>query len=257
VTTTSSQQWNPNLYDDKHAFVWQYGAGVVQLLDPKRGERILDVGCGTGHLTKQIADAGADVFGVDASAEMIGEARRNFPALKFEVADATAMVFDQPFDAVFSNAALHWVKPPEAAVQRIHDAMRPGGRFVAEFGGKGNVQQTLSSAARAAREMGLDIDRAMFMNYFPSISEYAGLLESYGFDVTFATLFDRPTKLDGDEGLRAWLRMFRGEALKMIPVDQLEQFFVAAEKLARPTLFYDGAWHADYRRLRVVARRTG
>jgi trans-aconitate 2-methyltransferase len=257
VATTSSQQWNPNLYDDRHAFVWQYGAGVVQLLEPKRGERILDVGCGTGHLTKQIADAGADVVGVDASAEMIAEARRNFPGLKFEIADATTMRFEQPFDGVFSNAALHWVKPPEAAVQCIHDALRPGGRFVAEFGGKGNVQQTLSCAAQAAREMGLDINRVMFMNYFPSIAEYSGLLESRGFDVTFATLFDRPTKLEGDEGLRAWLRMFRGEALKLIPAEQLERFYVATEKLARPTLFYEGAWHADYRRLRVVARRQG
>src|SRR5215475_211624 len=130
--STNRDRWDATLYDGSHGFVHRLGAGVVELLDPKPGERVLDVGCGTGHLTKKIADAGATALGVDASAAMIAEARRNFPDLRFEIASATEMRFQQPFDAVFSNAALHWVRPPEAAVARMYEALRPGGRFVIE-----------------------------------------------------------------------------------------------------------------------------
>src|SRR5436305_1035520 len=133
MSERSSDRWDAQLYDQSHAFVWRYGSGLLELLDPKPGERVLDVGCGTGHLTQKIADAGAQVVGVDASAAMIDEARRNFPDLKFELADATAMRFAEPFDAVFSNAALHWVKPPAAAVARMWEALRPGGRVVIEM----------------------------------------------------------------------------------------------------------------------------
>lgn len=249
--------WDPNRYDVQHGFVHQLGAGVVELLAPQPGERVLDVGCGTGHLTQKIADAGAQVVGVDASAAMIAEARRNFPELRFEVADATAMRFDEPFDAIFSNAALHWVKPPEAAIERMAAALKPGGRLVAEFGGKGNVAGVLNAAAMAGREVGVNIDHANYINYFPSISQYATLLEQRGFEVNFAVLFDRPTALnDGEAGLRNWIRMFRTGALELIPAGDRERFFAAMERIARPSLFREGTWYADYRRLRIVARRA-
>lgn len=248
--------WDPNRYDIQHAFVHQLGAGVVELLAPQPGERVLDVGCGTGHLTRKIADAGAEAVGVDASAAMVAEARRNFPELRFEVADATTMRFDEPFDAIFSNAALHWVKPPEAAIERMAAAMKPGGRLVVEFGGKGNVKGVLDAASAAGREVGVNIDHANYFNYFPSISQYATLLEQRGFEVNFAVLFDRPTALnDGEAGLRNWIRMFRPEALKLIPPADQERFFTATERIARPALFREETWHADYRRLRVRARR--
>jgi len=253
--STNCDRWDATLYDERHGFVHRLGASVVELLDPKPGERVLDVGCGTGHLTKKIAEAGANVVGVDASAAMIAEARRNFPDLQFEIADATAMHFAQSFDAVFSNAALHWVRPPDAAVARMHEALQPGGRLVIEMGGKGNVQRTLDATAAAGRAVGVDIDALLYINYFPSVSEYATLLERQGFEVSLATLFDRPTPLEGEHGLRNWIRMFRTDVAEKVLADQLDRLFEKMETIARPALFRDGQWFADYRRLRVVANR--
>ena len=133
----TEKTWNTALYDGKNAFVWKYGRGVVELLAPKPGERILDLGCGTGHLTNQIGAAGAEVIGLDKSQPMIEEARRLYPDLRFEIADATDFHLAQPFDAVFSNAAIHWMKDQTAVARCIWEALRQGGRFVAEFGGKG------------------------------------------------------------------------------------------------------------------------
>ena len=250
-------QWDAALYDDRHAFVHQLGAGVVELLAPRPGERILDLGCGTGPLTKRIADAGADVLGVDASPAMVERARANYPGMRFEVADATTMAFDRPFDAIFSNAALHWVRPPEAAVVRMFAALRPGGRLVLEMGGQGNVAGVLDAAAEAGYVIDVDVSSLLDVNYFPSIGAYASLLEAAGFRVELAMLFDRPTPLEGPEGLRDWLRMFRPAAVEAVPAERREAFFAAVEDEGRPTLFRDGRWHADYRRLRVRAVRPG
>jgi trans-aconitate methyltransferase len=134
-----STEWDPNLYQAKYAFVWKYGSDVVSLLAPQRGERILDLGCGTGHLTEQIADSGAEVVGVDRSQEMIGAARKTFSNFKFEIVDARKLPFHSEFDAVFSNATLHWIHEPALVIQSVRNALRTGGRFVAEFGGKGNI----------------------------------------------------------------------------------------------------------------------
>lgn len=132
--------WNAALYEDKHAFVWQYGEDLLQLLNPKQQERILDLGCGTGQLTEKIATFGAVVMGIDNAPAMISKAKQNYPHLQFDVADARNFQVEQPLDAVFSNAALHWIKEPDAVIRSVHQALKPGGRFVAEFGGKGNVQ---------------------------------------------------------------------------------------------------------------------
>ena len=254
---SESQQWDPNLYQSAHAFVWQKAADLLELLAPRPGERVLDVGCGTGQLTAQIAGGGAEVLGVDRSAEMIGQARRNFPQLRFDVADATTFTVDAPpFDAVFSNATLHWVKPPEAAAARIFAALRPGGRFVAEFGGKGNVGRISDALRVAMRDVaGLDFDR-LSPWFYPSIAEYAAILERQGFEVTIATLFDRPTPLEnGEAGMADWLRMFAGSLLGALDADKRQAVIDAACEHARADLHRDGRWVADYRRLRVVARR--
>jgi len=207
-------------------------------------------------LTKKIADAGATVLGVDASPAMIARARENYPSLKFEVMDATAMRFDEPFDAIFSNAVLHWVKPPEAAAARMFAALKPGGRLVLEMGGKGNVGKILRSAVKAGNLVRVDLQPVVMINYFPSIAEYATVLENAGFEVTTAALFDRLTPLsDGGEGLRNWIRMFRPGVEETVPTDVLEHFYPALEQLCRDELLMDGVWHADYRRLRMSAVR--
>ncbi len=136
---TSKNFWDANFYENQHNFVWQYGEDLLQLLNPQPGEVILDLGCGTGQLTAKIAQSGAEVIGIDSAVTMIDKARQNYPHLRFDVADACNFVVEQPLDAVFSNAALHWIQPPETAVRCIYQALKPGGRFVAEFGGKGNI----------------------------------------------------------------------------------------------------------------------
>ena len=147
--------WDAKLYDDKHSFVWKHGASLVELLSPKPGESVLDLGCGTGHLTAQIAEAVASVLGIDSSPQMIDEARRIFPDVRFEVQDARSLPYTEQFDAVFSNAALHWIKEAEQVVQGVSRALKPGGRFVAEFGGKGNVQAILA-AVRGLQQVGVE-----------------------------------------------------------------------------------------------------
>lgn len=246
--------WDAKLYDDKHSFVWRHGASLVELLAPRPGERILDLGCGTGHLTAQIAAAEASVLGVDSSPPMIEEARKHFPDLHFEVHDARQLAFTDQFDAVFSNAVLHWIVEAESVVQGVARALRPGGRFVTEFGGTRNVQAIQAALQDGLRQLG--VERIESPWYYPSIGEYTGLLERAGLEVTFATLFDRPTPLAGADGLRHWLEMFGGRFLEQVPPERREEFFRWVEAALRPVLWREGAWFADYRRLRVVAWRS-
>ena len=248
--------WNANLYDTKHSFVWQYGGDLVSLLAPRPGEHILDIGCGTGHLTAQIAESGAHVVGVDQSMSMIAAAREAYPNLKFEVADARELPFQAEFDAVFSNAALHWIHEPELVIRNIWKALRPEGRFVAEFGGKGNVHKVKCALDQVLAELGGSGHQEINQWYFPSVSEYATHLEMNGFVVRFITLFDRPTLLaDGEAGLRNWITMFCTEYLAALEPESRGLFLQRVEDLLRPALFREGQWCADYRRLRLVAAK--
>jgi len=248
-------KWDARLYDDKHSFVWKLAAGVLELLDAKPGERILDLGCGTGHLTAKIAEAGAQVVGVDRSPEMIRQARLKYPSLRFEVMDAREISLDGTFDAVFSNATLHWINEPERVIAGIKKSLRAEGRFVAEFGGKGNTGELVKAVGHAWEKLGL-AGPAPHPWYYPSLAEYAGLLEQHGFEVTYATLFDRPTPLDdGERGLRNWLEMFGSAFVEGLPESTRDRLLVEIEHELRPKLFHDDQWVLDYRRLRVVAKR--
>ena len=245
-------KWDTDFYDQKHSFVTKYGEDLLSLLQAQPGERILDIGCGSGHLTKRIADAGAQVIGLDSSPDMIATAKATYPSLKFLVADASGFSFDQPFDAIFSNAALHWVERAEEAVICMARALKPGGRFVIEMGGKGNIAGIATELERAIRRQhGREVKAT---NYFPSIGEYASLLEKHGIEVTSAVLFDRPTKLEGgEEGLANWIRMFRRELLAVYSDEEQQAIFAEVKAALRERLFRDGDWFADYRRLRIVA----
>ncbi len=248
-----SNIWSPQLYEGQHSFVWKYGADLLPLLAPAQGERVVDLGCGTGHLTAQIAEAGADVLGIDKSPEMIGQARQNFPKLRFMLADVTSFELPVPVDAVFSNAVLHWVSDAEGAVRAIARALRSGGRFVAEFGGRRNVQCVLDSVISAASERGFQVRSPW---YFPSLAEYAEILERYGFEIRYGSHFDRFTPLEeGESGFAEWLEMFGGPLLSGVPASEKRAVVKHAEELARPMLHRDGRWHVDYVRIRVVAVR--
>jgi trans-aconitate methyltransferase len=237
--------WDAAGYQERYAFVFKHGEGVVELLDPKPGERILDLGCGSGQLTAKIADAGVIVEGIDQSPDMIAQARANYPAIKFEVADATSFRVETPVDAVFSNAVLHWVKNASAAIACAYRALQPGGRFVLEMGGKGNVE----SIVAAVREVA-GIEHPWF---YPTIGEYSALLERAGFEVRYATLFDRPTIVEGESGIDDWLVMFGGKMFAGIDDARQQEIRAAVSEKMRPRFFKDGNWTIDYRRLRLAA----
>ena len=249
-----TNNWNASLYDQKHSFVSEYGKSLIPLLEPQSGESILDVGCGTGHLTKAVAESGAHVVGIDSSPSMIETARITYPDLEFLVADARNFSFPIPFDAVFSNAALHWIPEAEEVVHSIATALKPCGRFVAEFGGKGNIATIISALQQSLQEIAhIEAD---FGWYYPSIGEYTSLLERYGLAVQLALLFDRPTKLeDGEKGLRNWLLMFRGDMLCSMSDEMRSRVIERTEAKARDLLFKEDHWIADYRRLRIVAHK--
>lgn len=245
--------WDAARYQDHHSFVWRYGANLVELLDPRPGERILDLGCGTAQLTAEIARSGAQVTGLDQSPEMLAEARKNFPALTFVEGDAAHFTFAEPFDAIFSNAVLHWVKDAAGAARSIAHALRPGGRFVAELGGHGNIA---SIQAALRRVLGPSADEQSPW-YYPSIGDYAALLERHGLEVRNASLFDRPTPLEGENGLEQWLLMFCRTYVYALAGPRFSDVIQQLVADLRPALYRDGAWTIDYRRLRIFAVRTG
>ncbi len=251
----TEREWDASRYDSAHSFVWERGRGVVDLLGPQPGERILDLGCGTGHLTAQITESGVEAVGIDASEDMVMVASENYPHIRFEVADARSLPFENEFDAVFSNAVLHWVRPPEAVVESVWRTLRPGGRFVAEFGGENNIRTIMTAVGEALDALehgGAEVYRPN--KYFPPLDEYVSLLESRDFRVMYSDHFERPTPLDGgEEGLRRWLRMFGWDYLSPLSPEQREGVVSHVENATRSTLYSDGTWTADYWRIRFEA----
>lgn len=245
--------WNAKLYDDKHGFVSKYGEDLLGWLAPENGERILDVGCGTGQLAAQIAQHGAKVTGFDFSAQMIEKARAAYPEIPFDIMDARDFHYDEPFDALFSNAALHWINEPEAVVASMYRALKPGGRLIIEMGGKGNVQNIVQAIDEAMWEMGLREKLPTDFWYFPSIGEYAGLMEQAGFEVKTALHFDRDTALSGENGMQTWIKMFGGFLFRQLAPEDADKIVNRAVDILRPGHFRNGVWHADYKRLRIKA----
>ncbi len=243
------QTWDPEHYAKSAGFVSELGVGVVDLLAPKAGERILDLGCGEGTLAERIAATGASVTGIDQSPEQIAAAAAR--GLDVRVMDAASMDFDGEFDAVFSNAALHWVRPPEAVAAGVFRALKPGGRFVGEMGGKGNVACLEGAMEKALERRGVDPAKVNPW-YFPDVSEYRSLLEGAGFRVDSIELFDRPTPLPC--GINDWLEIFAKCFINAVPSSQREGFIQEVASLAGPELLdAEGGWTADHVRLRFLA----
>lgn len=244
--------WNANLYDEKHSFVSIYGNDLLDLLAPKKEEYILDLGCGTGDLAKKMDDLGVHVKGIDKSVDMINQAQRKYPEIKFRAKDATKLEYKNEFDAVFSNATLHWVKPPKKALCCIYNSLKRNGRFVGEFGGKGNIQRITTEIANQLRALGLPYDEERFPWFFPSIGEYTTLMEDVGFRVTFANHFARPTPLDGVNGLRNWIEMFGKTMFEELDNETINLVVTNVENNLKEIMFENNNWVADYKRIRVV-----
>lgn len=241
--------WNASLYAETARYVAENGDVILDWLAPQPGERILDLGCGDGALTEKIRQAGASVVGVDGNADMVAAACER--GLDARVTVAEDLPFDREFDAVFSNAALHWVLRAEAAVEGVQRALKPGGRFVAEFGGQGNVSAIVAALSEVLAARGINFT-AVSPWYFPSAEEYAALLVDHGFHVERAELAPRPTKLPGD--ISEWLANFApsfvsgfSEQARIMALEETRELLKAS------CLTAQGDWIVDYVRLRVKA----
>lgn len=250
-TPHAAQTWSASVYSDNARFVSDLGAAVLDWLAPQPGERILDLGCGDGALTVRLKEAGADVLGVDPSDDFVAATRaRGVPA---QTGDGEALTFENDFDAVFSNAALHWMTRPDAVASGVHAALKPGGRFVAEFGGHGNVAAIVTGLRALADKHGIDPGLAKPW-YFPTAAEYETLLSKHGFDVERIATIPRPTPLPS--GLKGWIRTFREPYFAALG-ERAGEVLDELEALLCPVLAdSEGNWTADYVRLRFVARAS-
>lgn len=246
-----TQTWDPQAYERNGAFVHGLAGGVLEWLNAQMGEFILDLGCGDGQLTQRIAATGAHVLGVDASQEMAVAARER--GIEAEQANAESLPFhDATFDAVFSNAALHWVRDQDAMLAQVHRVLKPGGRFVAEMGGHGNIA-AIRVALMAVLERHGYGDREDGVNYYPTAENYAERLRRHGFKVEQMAVIPRPTKL-AESGMEGWLWTFRRGVLDGLPENVRETVVRETVELLAPALQdEEGNWIADYVRLRFAA----
>ena len=246
--------WDAEKYDRDFSFVPQYGTQLIALLDKNSAHSVLDLGCGNGVLTKQLANEGFAVCGLDASESQLALARKNYPDIPFMKADATDFSLKTQVDAAFSNAVFHWIdraKHPQM-LSCVYHALKSGGQFVFECGGYQNAERIHSVLRQSFRKRGLDYH---FSCYFPTVGEYAALLEKTGFKVVFAALFDRPTPLQGETGLEDWIRMFLKEPFRGTDNALQTEIMEEAVKILRPTMYRDGVWMVDYVRLRCKAMK--
>lgn len=252
----TTQTWDAAVYDRHYGFVASYGQDLLELLAALPGERVLDLGCGTGDHVALLRSRRVVADGVDASPEMIARAIDKYPDFPyFAVADARELgvvASEAGYDAVFSNAVLHWIPDPAKVAASVAAALKPGGRFVAEFGGSGNVA-TIIRAGQGVRA-GAGLPPAEPPWYYPTVGEYSTVVEAAGLETRTAWLFDRPTVLDGTEGLANWVRMFATFLFEGLDEGD---FFPALEDRVRGDLWRNGTWWADYRRLRIVAVKPG
>ena len=251
LATAGEQSWDPDRYARNARFVSELGMGVVELLAPRAGERILDLGCGDGVLTEALIAAGCTVVGIDASPAQVAATRAR--GIEAQVGHGEQLAFHDEFDAVFSNAALHWMKDPDKVIAGVRRALRAGGRFVGEFGGHGGIATIASAIYAALAERGLDGDRFNPW-YFPTAEEYRGRLEQQGFEVRSIVLFPRPTPLPAD--ITGWLETFAESFTAAVPVEDRPAFIAEVRERLGPALCdASGRWTADYVRLRFAAHR--
>lgn len=245
--------WNPDLYADKHGFVSEYGRGLLGYLPEQRGLHILDLGCGTGTLTHELAQRGHCVIGADNSETMLATARASYPDIEFIRTDACNLPWTDRFDVVFSNAVFHWIRNQKGLLQSIRRALKPNGQIICEMGGYGNIA-IIENAFRHAMEK-----RDFHYEWpfcYPTTEEYATLLEENGFGVDSLLSFDRPTLLnDGEKGLYNWMKQFFLIPTQNLSVQERESVFAEIEASLRPQLWDGFQWTADYVRLRIRATR--
>ena len=245
----SNQNWSPEDYNSKADYLYELGRPVIELLDPKAGEKILDLGCGKGVLTKELIEKGCSVVGIDASPEMVEAARAN--GIDARVHDAEHLHIDEKFDAVMSNSALHWMADQYGVVRGVWRALNPGGRFAAECGGEGCIRIIREGMKIALIKRGLDYKARNPWKY-PELGAISDILENQGFKVSYIARIDRPTHLP--HGLKAWLEVFANSHTAGFTEVEKQRFYKEVEDYCRPFLYTEeNGWTADYVRLRFLA----
>lgn len=249
---STAQIWDPTSYARNARFVSDLGSPVVDLLAPKPGERILDLGCGDGVLTKKLADLGCEVVAVDSSAPQVDAARKL--GLNAFVISGEDLPYNEEFDAVFSNAMLHWISRADVMLAGVYRSLKPGGRFVAECGGHGCVHKIRTALVQALDRRGFD-GEARVPWYFPTPGDYATKLERAGFRVDSIALIPRPTPLPAD--IIGWLETFALSFFQGFSDEARSDYLQDVRKTLEPQLRDgDGRWVADYVRLRFAATKA-
>jgi SAM-dependent methyltransferase len=253
MPTPHAQTWDPERYARNARFVSDLSGPALALLAPRPGERILDLGCGDGVLTAKLAEVGCEVIGVDASPAQIDAAKEL--GINVLVMNGERLSFDSEFDAVFSNAALHWMRDPDRVIAGVWRALKPGGRFVAEFGGHGCVAKVKQALVEALNRRGIDGEAANPW-YFPTVEDYSQRLTNGGFKLDYIALIPRPTPLPGD--VASWLETFAESFTSTLPPEARPAYIAEVQEALRPALCdAQGIWHADYMRLRFSATKQG
>ncbi|MBQ7795802.1 MAG: methyltransferase domain-containing protein [Lachnospiraceae bacterium] len=248
-------KWNAKDYTDNFAFVHQYGEDVVALVDAEPGSYVVDLGCGNGALTEKLKERGYRVLGVDASADMLETAGKLHPDIDFLKADATEFVLDEKADVIFSNAVFHWINADmqEKLIENVSAQLKIGGQLVCEFGGNGCAESVHESLSRGFAKRGLSYVKEF---YFPTIGEYAPILEKFGFRVEYAVLFDRPTVQKTENGLEDWIRMFNKKPFEGMEPELMQEIIDETVEDLREKLYVNGKWIVDYVRIRFKVRKV-
>lgn len=245
----SNQNWRPETYRENANFVPVLGKPVVELLKPQKGEKILDLACGNGTMTKELMDQGFDIVGVDSNPEMVEAAKAL--GIDARLMDAEHLAYDEEFDAVMSNAALHWMSDHYAVVRGVWNALKPGGRFAAECGGEGCVRIIREGMKIALIKRSIDYKARNPWKY-PELGTFSNILENQGFKTSFIARIDRPTPLPN--GLRGWLEVFSNSHTQGFTPEEREQFYAEVEEYCKPKLYdKEKGWIADYVRLRFLS----
>lgn len=247
--STNGHKWNPKGYDEHAHYVYKLGEPLVALLAPSEGEKILDLGCGHGELTLRLSEFECDVLGIDLSEDMVHAAIEN--GVNAVVMNAEELIFDNEFDGIISNAAIHWMDDIGKVVESCYRSLKFGGRFVGEFGGDGNVRKILNATEKYFEK---HPELGVFTTpwYFPSVEEFGEELDHAGFYTEYMELIERPTPLP--TGIKGWLVTFYHGLMSGFTDKQKEDFINEVSEMLKPDLYNaDTGWHADYVRIRFKA----
>ncbi len=246
-------EWNSSLYDKKHDFVAEYGKGLLEFIPKDDEQTILDLGCGTGTLTAQLAGLCKKVVGVDSSQNMIDRAQQQFGNIEFMVCDALELPFDNEFDVVFSNAVFHWINDHNTLLTNVYKALKPQGLLICEFGANGNIATIENAFTKVYKSLGYSYEPKF---NFPTVELFGEMLKKNGFIIDKIYDFDRPTVFkDGEQGLTNFLKQFFASELSIMPDHIQSLLFDEVAALTREALWNGEEWVADYRRLRAVAHK--